>query len=134
MEAWWNGYVGLPFLANGRDRRGIDCWGLDRLVYMDKLGIYLHSFAGSYEVVNGKIDDQVRLRDEVLQGWKEVTHEQHKEFDLLIFTLGGNPLHTALVTKPGEMLHIMEGCDAIVESYVGRGWQRRLEGVYRYER
>ena len=134
MEPWWSKYVGLPFLENGRDRDGLDCWGLGRLVYADNLGVDLPVFGGRYEVVNAGFEEQERLRDEVIDGWAEVTEEMHKPFDMIIFTLGGNPLHCAVVTKHGEMLHITAGCNAVVESYAGRGWQRRLEGVYRYER
>ena len=121
-------------MENGRDRNGLDCWGLGRLVYADNLGVGLPMFSGSYEVVNAGFEEQERLRDEVVDGWADVTKETHKPFDMIIFTLGGNPLHCAVVTKPGEMLHITAGCNAVVESYAGRGWQRRLEGVYRYER
>lgn len=134
MDLWWSRYIGLPFLKNGRDRDGLDCWGLSRLVYAEKLDVVLPSFGGSYEVVNAGLGEQERLRDDVIDGWVDVTKEQHKPFDMIIFTLGGNPFHCAIVTKPGEMLHITAGCNAVVESYVGRGWRRRLEGVYRYER
>ena len=134
MSPWWCNYIGLPFLKNGRGREGLDCWGLGRLTYADNLGVDLPSFGGSYDVVNAGFEEQERLRDDVIKGWVDVTKETHKPFDLIIFTLGGNPFHCAVVTKPGEMLHIMEGCNAVVEAYTGRGWQRRLEGVYRYER
>lgn len=134
MGAWWNDYIGLPFLKNGRDRAGLDCWGLARLAYLDNLGIDLPSFGGCYELVNAGIVEQERLRDDVIQGWSEVTGEAYLPFDLIICTLGSNPFHCGLITRPGEMLHIMAGCDAVVETYTGRGWQRRLEGVYRYER
>ena len=134
MSPWWCNYIGLPFLKNGRGREGLDCWGLGRLTYADNLGVDLPSFGGSYDVVNAGFEEQERLRNAVIKGWVDVTTEAHKPFDLAIFTLGGNPFHCGTVTRQGEMLHITAGSNAVVESYVGRGWQRRLEGVYRYER
>ena len=38
---WINGYVGVPFLENGRDRNGWDCWGLVLAVYREQLGVEL---------------------------------------------------------------------------------------------
>lgn len=38
---WINDYVGVPYLENGRDRDGWDCWGLVMAVYRDRLGVEL---------------------------------------------------------------------------------------------
>ena len=34
-------YVGLPWRIGGRDRRGLDCFGLVRLVLAEQAGIIL---------------------------------------------------------------------------------------------
>ena len=39
--AWANEYVGLPWRWGGRDRIGVDCYGLLRMVYADMLEITL---------------------------------------------------------------------------------------------
>ena len=38
---WINDYVGVPYVVNGRDRTGWDCWGLVLAVYREQLGLEL---------------------------------------------------------------------------------------------
>jgi len=42
---WWDKYVGIPFVDGGRDMSGLDCWGLVRQVYWDRLGAELDMYA-----------------------------------------------------------------------------------------
>jgi hypothetical protein len=50
---WANTYVGLPWKERGRDRGGIDCFGLVRLVLIEQRGVRLPSFAGDYDPADG---------------------------------------------------------------------------------
>ena len=41
---WINGYIGVPYKPNGRDRDGWDCWGLVLAVYRERLGLELPNY------------------------------------------------------------------------------------------
>lgn len=43
--SWWAKYVGVPFADGGRTlERGLDCWGLVRLAYVENLGVELPDY------------------------------------------------------------------------------------------
>jgi cell wall-associated NlpC family hydrolase len=39
--AWVNDFVGVPYLVNGRDRDGWDCWGVVLAVFREQRGVTL---------------------------------------------------------------------------------------------
>lgn len=46
MNHWATKYVGLPYCLGGRERDGVDCWGLVRLVYREERGVLLPDLPG----------------------------------------------------------------------------------------
>ena len=48
IPAWAGRYVGLAFRDHGRDREGVDCWGLLSLVMREQYGVELPSYADRY--------------------------------------------------------------------------------------
>jgi len=56
VPAWIADYVGLPFKAHGRERNGVDCWGLVRLVLAERFRLALPSYAGGYAGVEDAED------------------------------------------------------------------------------
>lgn len=48
VPIWAGRYIGLPFAEHGRDRSGIDCWGLVRLALLEQFSISVPSLAHEY--------------------------------------------------------------------------------------
>ncbi len=47
---WAGHYIGLPFLERGRDpKKGLDCWGLVRLILREQFDHRLPSYTEFYD-------------------------------------------------------------------------------------
>lgn len=129
---WVADYVGLPFRAHGRDRNGVDCWGLVRLVLAERFGTRLPSYADGYASVEDA-EDIGRLIRGKMGPWREVTPGQVQAGDVVLMRLLNQPMHVGVVVASGWMLHIEDGIDACLEPYDGAKWRRRVLGLYRYD-
>ena len=128
MNQWWNDYLGLPYVANGRARSGLDCWGLVRLVHAEVFGNDLPSFADRYIVSErDKTAELIALNKEA---WTKV--EVAQTGDVALFRILGEASHVGIITRPGYFLHVREGQDSVIERLDSAAWKHRLVGVYRY--
>ncbi len=123
-------YIGLPFKDHGRDRCGVDCWGLVRLVLAEQCDIQL----GDYLYRDTR--DQINIPAAFAQGaleWQPVAVGQPG--DLVLLRVGSRPMHVGLVVEEGLMLHVQSGVNgSLIEHYNGPKWGGRIEGIYRYGR
>lgn len=125
---WSAEYIGIPYQINGRDRDGIDCWGLVRLVYQEQLGKQIPSYAGYYDHAED-YDGFATAFDEGIADWQEVT--EPKEFDSIWVRLMGIDCHTGVMLDNGKMLHAMVGAESCIVDISTKAWQRRVIGCYR---
>lgn len=127
-------YIGLPFLARGRDRHGLDCWGLVRLVYAEQFGIELPSLHERYT----DIDDFKTLAavtTTTALNWQEVPAGQEQVGDVLVFRIKNFPVHVAVCLGQDQMLHVHEGIETVIDRYDrSPHWANRLVAAYRYKR
>lgn len=126
---WTDAYMDIPFAANGRDRKGCDCWGLVRLVYYEQLDIDLPAYdqALANQSIPALAAARKILRTESSR-WQPV--KKQKAFDLVLFR--GVPGHVGVVVDLGDMLHVCTGMHSIVEPYAGLAWGLKQIGFFRY--
>lgn len=130
---WTNEYIKVPFIDHGRQRDGVDCWGLIILIYQDKLGISLPSLDGYTNVKDIHTIGSMMNDRRGSHPWMEVPHGEEQEFDVAVFKMSGVPMHVGLVIGGGEMIHCQKGCGTYISNYVkDQSWSRRLVGIYRH--
>lgn len=134
IPAWAARYVGIPFVERGRDRSGVDCWGLTRLVYAERYGIYLPGHHDGYSGTEDRPGVAAVLEAELRPGgnWRAV--EGHPDAgDALLFRAGAGDLwHVGVAVARGRMLHCRRGSDSCVERWDDGVWLPRFEGAYRF--
>ena len=125
---WSNNYIGIPYKANGRDKDGLDCWGLVRLIYKEQYNTDLPSFSTEYH-----IDDNARIKELITQyreGW--VQKEKVQEGDLVLFRVLGEETHVGVAVSETHFIHVREGKDTAIESFSNLKWAKRVVGFFRY--
>lgn len=131
MTSWAGAYLGLRQADHGRDRDGVDCWGLVRLVYADELGIDLPSYTEVCPDLAERAELGALITGERDRGpWREVTRPE--PFDVLLFRIGPHATHVAVAVDHRDMLHVHGHSESCIVSISDR-WRKRLVGVYRYQ-
>ena len=124
-------YVGLPYRLAGRDRNGVDCYGLVYLVLNEVFGIKVPSY--DLKDVADRVKAGKAILDEI-EEWTPVPQGQEQPGDVLLFRVGPQPWHMGIWISKGEMLHIQDTIFSVIEDPRGMKWAKRLVGVFRYER
>lgn len=131
IPIWVGHYIGLPFKEHGRDRRGVDCWGLVRLVMAEKFGIVLPSYSTYYDSTTRE-DQLAPLIAEERRHWISIEHGEEVFGDVVVLRMRGQPIHVGLVIERGRMLHAEIGIGSVLDSYASARWALRVTGFYRY--
>ena len=126
VPAWVADYVGLPFVARGRDRDGCDCYGLVRIVLKDRAGADLPAFGGCGQTDNKGRQARVIERGREAIGWKTIPGGMEQPLDVVLVdevyrdgfgAFQSAPLHMGIVVVPGWMLHTKSATGSRVERY-----------------
>lgn len=127
---WILNYFGLPFKTLGRDRSGIDCWGLVKLILSEQCGVEVSDYT-DYESEADKVNISKGL-NEARFGDRWVRQEVPKEFDVVLFNIYGWPVHIGICIDSEHFIHAAEGDSARIERLSSPIWTKRIEGFYRH--
>lgn len=118
---WLRRYLGLPFRDRGRDRKGVDCWGLVQLAFLEQLGIALPSYLE--ETRSGVLAIARIMRSESrTSAWDRIDASAERAFDVVLMNgivedergrIARAPVHVGMVTKPGHLLHVERGINSV---------------------
>lgn len=119
-------WVGVPFREHGRDRTGVDCWGLT-LEAARVQGVQLPD----YEYVFG--DHALTIAQNMHKHVVVVDVEQLAPGDVIGFdTRGDGRLwHLAPYLGDGEYLNVTRGASVVVGRLEQQPWRRMIVGCYR---
>lgn len=101
---WVNSYIGIPFLVNGRDMQGFDCYGLVVHVMQHQQGV---------SIVDWKVADERAVTAfaamatgiaQQLKDGKAVEVEHPQDFDIVAIERHGMAIHLGVYIN-GGVLH-----------------------------
>ena len=125
--AWVNDYVGVPYVENGRDRAGWDCWGVVLAVYRDRLGVELPDW--QWHPPFGPMQRARAFAHAVSEEVPAVAIPDPQPWAIGLIG-GARPHHVAVVVGQG-VLHAQRFCGTVweplarfVASYPGAQWFR----------
>lgn len=123
-------YVGIPFKEGGRDRNGIDCYGLPRLIYKELKNIEL------YDSDKEKLDGEYFLKYHhlIYRPWISVSALEMKPFDLIVFDVWNDslPSHTGIYIGNNKFIHSMRNLGVVI-SKLDKQWSNKIFNVWRHE-
>lgn len=124
---WCHAYLGLPYRDRGRDRAGLDCYGLVMLVNREQFGRivpdYVYRSATDGDAVAATVAANLEC------DWAPTHHPAAG--DLVMLRIAGRPWHCGVVAAPGLMLHVIDHSRSGIERLNGLRWSRRIIGYYR---
>lgn len=126
-----NNFIGIPFKDGGRDRAGVDCWGLVMLYYHQQLGIELPEFRVSCfetEVIWGMVESArpawVRLREPDMHCVVAVRLDQARH--------PGVVNHAGVYVGGGYFLHAISRMGSVLTRTDHPFYRGIIEGYYRW--
>lgn len=124
-----SGYIGIPYKNRGRDRDGLDCWGMAQLWYKEQLGIEIPDYLFAYTSAEDhtSVAEAINIHKKM---WEKV--EEPEYGDVLVFNIKRMPIHVGIKLKGDDFLHSFQGTNSCLERLSSLSWSRRLFEVYRW--
>jgi cell wall-associated NlpC family hydrolase len=127
----FNEYLGIPFKSGGRDRNGIDCYGIILLIYKEKKGIQLFDIE-KYDSAWGESENY--FISNYHKSWEKIEIKELQPFDVILFRIDTIvPQHVGLYTGEGKFIHCMETMPVGISKLNNRPWPSYIDSAYRYK-
>lgn len=102
------GYVGIPYVDQGRSLAGLDCWGLVRLVHLEEAGVEIPSYGDISETNLLRVVREIRagLENDI---WVDVGNQPRRAMDVVVMSkldaVERFPYHVGIMLSETKMLH-----------------------------
>jgi len=124
-------FVGIPYVAHGREYAGADCWGILFLFYRDMLGTPVPAYSAEMDAREFRHRDIGPLiAEEREKNWRQVDTPVFG--DCVLMRAGRHDSHVGVFLGQGRMLH-SEGPDdpSVIQRIGDMRWRSRISGFYR---
>lgn len=122
-------YVGIPFKEGGRNRDGIDCYGLVRLILFEVFSVATLDYS-DYRIDN-RADCAHLINKGAANGeWEAVQHPARG--DVVVLNIHGQPMHCGMVLGSGLFIHASHETGVVVERLNAPCWTRRISKFFRH--
>lgn len=115
--------IGIPFLDGGRDEKGLDCWGLAKLIYK-KLGIDLPDYHIS-AMSPIKIGTQMKKEE---SDYKKI--DEPEMYCLVVIQLADDSWanHVGIYIGKGRFIHAYRKTGVVTDKV--SKWRNNIVGFY----
>lgn len=125
--------IGIPFVTGGRDKNGLDCYGLAMEVFR-RYGIKIPEYNEDFYNME-RVSDLIR--GEAVKTWTRVPDGEEPPVPSLVTVRFGVPEpyinHVGVYIGGGRFIHTREKIGVNVASIHSPAWRRVIQGYYVYE-
>ncbi len=126
--------IGIPYLAGGRDKNGIDCYGLF-IEVMKRFGVAVPDFADIVAVCDNTIGRSKILQDQIDNEWEKIS-EPESGCAVAIAMDYENPdiiQHLGVYVGKGKIIHIFRKMGVILSTIDNPMIKNRIRGYYKWK-
>lgn len=130
LYPWVQDYIGIPFVSGGRDRTGLDCYGLVRLILAEQYGYQLPILSGLYTNALSLAETCTLFQNQV----PILTAEKLKEPEtaaVALIQMRQLPCHLGLYCGDNSIIHSKYSLGAVIERVDSRVFPGKIMGWYR---
>ena len=133
LPGWAAQYVGLPYAPGGRDRAGVDCWGLYSLVLREQFGMELPAYEGPPMGSSASLRAVARAAEDYARQFSRIEACDARLGDAILIRTFGFPIHVGMVMARALMLHAEEYQESVIARYTSPQWASRIVSFYRFK-